>query len=251
MSREEGPDTEVRDFKDVLSTPVGGELPLVVGGHAVHLWALAYKDRLGDQLQRWFPLSSKDLDLYGTQALLQDLKEKFGGNYRLSGPRGPVIGQLVVKLGGIERKIDVLRDVKGLGLKELSAEPMELEFEVDGTWFPCRVIPLVSLLQAKVANLAGLDQEDRNDEKHVAILLSVVREHLAELIEAVESGDLDPRGAIVPLEQTLQVVTSADAAKCSSKFGTDFSTIWPRPMLEATSQERLAKFVKHRLPPAK
>lgn len=40
--------TEVRDFKDVLSTTVDGQLPLVVGGHAVHLWALAFEDRLGD-----------------------------------------------------------------------------------------------------------------------------------------------------------------------------------------------------------
>jgi len=101
--------SEVRDFKEVLSTPVDGELPVVVGGHAVHLWALAFRDRLGGVLDEWLPFTSKDLDFYGGLQLLQGLKREFGGEYRLSGPRSPVIGQLVVKLGGIHRTIDVLR----------------------------------------------------------------------------------------------------------------------------------------------
>jgi len=248
MNGEEPSGTDVRDFKELLSTPIDGELPLVVGGHAVHLWALAYKERLGNRLQQWFPLNSKDLDLYGTQELLDALRNKFGGEYRLSGPRSPVIGQLAVQLGGVERKIDVLRNIVGLGPKELSAEPMELEFDADGIWFRCRVLPLITLFQAKVANLARLDQTDRNDEKHVDILLSVLREYLAELIEAVDSGDLGPRGAIVPLEQTLKILIAPDASKCTAKFATNFSTVWPKQLLLETTDERIRNFVKHRLP---
>ncbi|WP_367874356.1 hypothetical protein [Luteolibacter sp. Populi] len=249
MSGEDDPGTEVQDFKDVLSTPVDGELPLVVGGHAVHLWALAFEDRLGDALTRWVPLTSKDLDLYGTQALLDGLKKQFGGNYRLSGPRGPVIGQLAVKLGGIERKIDVLRDVVGLSIKELAAEAIELEFEADGEWLTCRVLPLLLLFQAKVANLAKLDQTGRNDRKHVSILLLVVREYLAELIRAAESGELEPRGATVPLEQALKIVNSPDGVKCFSVHGIVFDDIWPRDGLAAATKAPLQNFQKHRLPP--
>jgi hypothetical protein len=91
MSGENEP-TEVRDFGLVLGTPMNGERPLLVGGHAVNLWAWAYHDRIGDDLNRWLPLTSKDLDLYGTLALLEELKRRFGGEYRLSGPRGPVVG---------------------------------------------------------------------------------------------------------------------------------------------------------------
>ncbi len=248
MNGEEPSGTDVRDFKEVLSTPIDGELPLVVGGHAVHLWALAYKERLGNRLQQWFPLNSKDLDLYGTQELLDALRNEFGGEYRLSGPRSPVIGQLAVQLGGVERKIDVLRNIVGLGPKELSAEPMELEFEADGIWFRCRVLPLITLFQAKVANLSRLDQTDRNDEKHVDILLSVLREYLAELIEVVASGDLGPRGAIAPLEQTLKIMKGSDARQCTAKFATNFSTVWPKQLLLETTDERIRNFVKHRLP---
>jgi len=39
--------TEIRDFGAVLEMLVGGERPLLVGGHAVNLWALAYRDQIG------------------------------------------------------------------------------------------------------------------------------------------------------------------------------------------------------------
>ncbi|MFC7339519.1 hypothetical protein ACFQY0_20170 [Haloferula chungangensis] len=209
---------------------------------------MAFEARLGDAMMHWVPLTSKDLDFYGTQALLAGLKKQFGGDYRLSGPRSPVVGQLVVKLGEVDRKIDVLRSVVGVGLKELSAEAVELEFEVDNEWLICRVLPLLTLFQAKVANLATLDQTGRNDRKHVSILLLVVREYLAELIRAAESGELEPRGAIIPLEHALKVVNSPNGMKCATDHAIVFDGIWPRAALVKAIKTPLQNFRKHRLP---
>jgi hypothetical protein len=103
--------SEVQDFREVLSNPIDGQLPLLVGGHAVNLWSLFYRDRIGREMDQWLPLTSKDLDLFGTLALLEGMKSRFGSRYRLSGPRSPVVGQLVVTLAGIDRQIDVLRGV--------------------------------------------------------------------------------------------------------------------------------------------
>jgi hypothetical protein len=72
--------TEVRDFGLVLGTAVEGELPLLVGGHAVNIWAWFFRSRIGKALDQWLPLTSKDLDLVGTVALLDDLKLRFGTN---------------------------------------------------------------------------------------------------------------------------------------------------------------------------
>ncbi|MEO5913819.1 MAG: hypothetical protein ABIS50_06275 [Luteolibacter sp.] len=240
--------SEVHDFREILSNRVDGQLPLLVGGHAVNLWALSYQQRIGREMDKWLPLTSKDLDLFGTLALLDGMKERFGGTYRLSGPRSPVVGQLVVTLAGVERQIDVLRDVYGLRRQELAGDAVTLEINTDGETHAIRVLPVIPLLQAKVANLANLDQTNRNDFKHVNLMLLVVRESLAELIGAAESKLLDSRAAIVPLEQVLKIIASSDAMKCIASHEIDFDGIWPRDLLIKARDSRLQNFVKHRLP---
>ena len=78
--------SEVSDFKEILSMTLSGQLPLLVGGHAVNLWAIVYRERVGRGLDRWLPLTSKDLDLVGMIDLLDCMKKNFGGDVRLSGP---------------------------------------------------------------------------------------------------------------------------------------------------------------------
>ncbi|MEO7339998.1 MAG: hypothetical protein ABI073_03910 [Luteolibacter sp.] len=242
--------TEVRDFSKILSARLDGELPLLVGGHAVNLWAWVYRERIGEALNQWLPLTSKDLDLVGTVAMLDELKQRFGGQYRLSGPRSPVVGQMVVRLGDRDLKIDVLRNVFGLGPKDLMAGTPQLDVKDEGGAFAARVILPVTLFQAKIANLARLDQTGRNDFKHVNLMRLVIGAYLSEFIEAAESGVLDSRGAIIQLELTRKVITSPEAIKCTASHEIDFSGIWPRELLAQAKDSRLQNFVKHRLPPA-
>lgn len=246
MKEEES--TEVRDFGLLLGTQVEGELPLLVGGHAVNLWAWFFRSRIGKALDQWLPLTSKDLDLVGTVALLDELKLRFGGKYRLSGPRSPVVGQLVVMLGGKNLKIDVLKDVFGLGSKDLAIQAPIIEVEDRDGAFSARVIPPVVLLQAKIANAARLDQTGRNDRKHVHLMLLVIRAYLSELVEATEAGLIDSRIAVIQLELARKVATSPDAGKCSALHGINFDGIWPRGLLNAAQESRLRNFVRHRLP---
>ena len=208
-----------------------------------------YQQRIGKEIDEWLPLTSKDLDLFGTIPLLEGMKERFGGEYRLSGPRSPVLGQLVVNLAGAPRQIDVLRDVYGLRRQELSKEADTLQIHIGGESHSIRVLPIVPLFQAKVANLAALDQTNRNDLKHVHLMRLVVREYLAESIEAVESVSVNSRPVIVQLELARKIVSSSDALKCTTTHGIDFSGIWPRDLLASAKDSRLQNFVKHRLPP--
>ena len=239
--------TEVQDFGLILSTPVDGEFPLLVGGHAVNLWAWFYRARIGKALNQWLPLTSRDLDLVGTVALLDELKRRFGGDYRLSGPRSPVVGQLVVQLGGKNLKIDVLKDVFGLGPKDLVIQAPVVEVEDSNGTFSARVIPPVVLLQAKIANVAKLDQTGRNDLRHVHLMLLVIRAYFSELTEATESGLIDSRIAIIQLELARTVIASTDALQCTVSHGIDFNGIWPRELLAQARDPRLQNFVKHRL----
>lgn len=247
MSIPDDRDSEVHDFREVLSSPVDGELPLLVGGHAVNLWASIYQKRIGSELDLWLPLTSKDLDLFGTLALLEGMKIRFGGEYRLSGPRSPVVGQLVVNLAGVDRQIDVLREILGLHRQELAKEADTIEIHVCGETHAIRVLPIVPLLQAKIANLAKLDQANRNDLKHVHIMLLVVREYMVEGIEAAETGAIGSRPVIAQLELVREVIASPEAIQCSVSHEIDFTRIWPRELLAKANDPRFQNFLKHRL----
>jgi hypothetical protein len=159
-----------------------------------------------------------------------------------------VVGQLVANLHGVDRKIDVLRDVFGLNPKDLSGESIILDIEIDGESFEARVLPIITLLQAKLANLAKLDQANRNDFKHVSIMLLIVREYLCEVVSTAESGILDSRAAIGQLEHFRRVISAPESLRCSTDHAIQFDGVWPRDLLSAAKDPRLQNFVKHRLP---
>lgn len=240
--------SEVHDFREILSHEVDGELPLLVGGHAVNLWAFVYRDKIGSSLEQWLPLTSKDLDLVGTNALLESLKKHFGGEYRLSGPRGPVIGRLVVHLEGGTREIDVLREVFGMRRQELKKDSVILHLGTEGESNAVRVLPILALLKAKAANLSSLDQANRNDFKHVQMMLLVANEYLAELVRSAESGILESRATIIALEESRKIVLSKEAIRCERDHGIDFGSMWPRELLKLANDPRIVNFVKYRLP---
>lgn len=75
-----------------------------------------------------------------------------GGDIFYSGPRTPVIGYVETLIREVPRKIEVLRDVKGLSHAEL-ADAVDLV--VDG--LRLRVLAPVKVLKAKICNTVTLD----------------------------------------------------------------------------------------------
>ncbi|MFC7339024.1 hypothetical protein ACFQY0_17650 [Haloferula chungangensis] len=125
---------------------------------------------------------------------------------------------------------------------------MSIEIDESDGSYMVRVLPILAVFQAKVANLSAIDQSGRNDLKHVNLMILVVRQFLIELIEAAESGMIDSRGAIIQLEHARKVVLSREAIRCCEGCLIDFDKVWPRQVLLASKDERLRNFVKHRLP---
>jgi hypothetical protein len=73
------PETHIADFSDVLSCPNGDDPPVIVGGHAVNLWATYFLSHDEDALSKYLPFTSKDLDLVGTWDLLERLHQRLKG----------------------------------------------------------------------------------------------------------------------------------------------------------------------------
>jgi len=237
--------SEARDFGEILSQPIHGHQPLVVGGQAINIWAHVYKGRIQSKLEQenLLPLTSKDLDLYGTRELLEELKTRFGGSLVFGEARSPVIGQLEVILSGKRRTIEVLRSVRGMSSDDLENGWLPVSFE----GYSARVPVPTSLLRAKLANATQIDQVDRNDIRHVRILILVIHEYLAEVLRMLDAGNIEPRLVIRMLEETRALVLSDDANHCVRNHGLSFDGIWPGEELRKSGNEKVKNFVDHRL----
>ena len=105
----------VEDFEAILRAISKQKEPVVlVGGHAVNVWALSYRDRLGKLLAPLQPFTSGDMDVFATRSALMGLHQELGGKLILSGPREIIDGTLILGVDPDTRELDVLRKVNGI-----------------------------------------------------------------------------------------------------------------------------------------
>jgi hypothetical protein len=235
--------TEVSDFAEVLWPTDGSVLPVLVGGHAVNLWSTYFLSKGNPQLADFLPFMSKDLDLVGTMALLDQLHRRFKGVVMRSEPRSPVFGRLEItgKEGGV-LKIEVLHTVLGLNAKDL-ARTIDLQAgAILGR------VPLPQLvLKAKIANAALIQQEGRQDVKHVRMMVICVAAFIRELLENYRTGALSERAVVNLLEEIREIVTAPNAEKATRLWGFDFTALWPMPDLRGAGEGKIARWLEHRL----
>jgi hypothetical protein len=102
------------DYSEILG---GKELPLIVGGQAVNLWAELYANH-SSALAEFAPFTSADADIYGNRAFAETLARRSGWECRFPSEPNSVVAALLVKPGATESAgaltIEVLSDVNGL-----------------------------------------------------------------------------------------------------------------------------------------
>lgn len=237
-------ETEVADFAEVLLPSDGSEPPVIVGGHAVNLWAIYFLSKGFVDLAKYLPFTSKDLDLVGSWDLLDRLHRRLKGKLSRSEPRSPVLGRLVVPSpSGHDLIIEVLHAVKGLDFKELERT---IDLQTDEVFG--RVLMPHLVLKAKIENAVTIDQSGRNDVKHVGMMIRGVRAFITELAIQVADGDFSGRTLINFLGEIWEIVTSSQAGVATQMWGFDFTDVWPRTELESTGNDKVSRWLQHRLP---
>lgn len=239
------PDADPRapgDFAALLATP---EPPLLVGGQAVNLWALHYEERTRDLA----PFVSRDVDVLGERATLAALARVAGvrAQYFPLRPPSNEIGVVIARdPAGRPLLIEVLRYVHGVTNAEL-CDPT-YTFALGEPGVPVRVPGPIALLQAKLANVADLKQEGRQDARQTLILARLLPAYLADLGRAAAAGRLEERRLLALLERLLATVTRPPAPRVLAEL-----RIERRPLfagLDATGLPKLAAFLEKRLPRA-
>jgi hypothetical protein len=234
----------VEDFESVFrAISLQKEPVILVGGQAVNVWALSYRDRLGNLLEPLVPFTSADMDVYATRNALMGLHETLGGKLLLSGPREITDGTLIVGMEPDTRELDVLRSV--FGLPKLDTHDA-ISLEVCGYAVPVLFPHL--LLQAKLENALRLDQRNRQDIKHVKIMALVLQEFLQE-VAATSTAETE-KYALQLLQRVLTILNSDNAREFTRRHKIDFIEIMPIEALRSSPLRKLSNFGGKDLPRA-
>jgi len=183
----------------------------IIGGHAVNLWATYYSARGDRELREFEPFISKDGDIYlKDPEMAQAVATAAGWRFdRNPEPRSAVLGRIVLERGSVQLFVHVMRSVTGLTEADL-CRTETLVLKGGATY---RVPAPEIMLKAKLENLATIAQADRQDERHVRILVPCLRHYLTDTVLAVRSGHVPEREAVDRFMEALRVTTSPTARR--------------------------------------
>jgi hypothetical protein len=230
------------DFASVLATP---EPLFLVGGQAVNLWALYYRERTSDLA----PFVSRDADVLGDRDTLAALGKLCGVKPQFfpRRPPGNEVGVIIASdTTGAPLLVEVLRSVRGATNEQLR-EPV-YQFALGGQQVRVDVPGPIALLQAKLANLVELNQTGRQDGRHILILARVLPAYLEDLVSAVRQGRTVERKLVDLLEQLLAVLASPHGRKACAGLELNPSQFFAQ--VTAGGLPKISSFLTKRLPRA-
>ena len=228
--------------------------PIVIAGQAVNIWGKAFRkwdaenNSTSPKIDDLQPLTSNDLELLefkGISAL-----DKFAGvvHSEKTDPFGkaaaPDTATYFFKQKKTTLKVQVLAWTLGASRNEL--EKYLVSVRLGQAKIRIRVPDPLVLLGCKIANLATLNQKkpERNDYKHVRILMCCVRALLGQLLQ----NNQPPRDILKLVKRLDTKTESSDAKKVASQYQIDWDDCLPFELIEqaATSHVPWRNFIQNR-----
>ncbi|MDF1755519.1 MAG: hypothetical protein P1U89_22205 [Verrucomicrobiales bacterium] len=211
---------------------------ILVAGQAVNFWAEFYSIK-NPLLLEYAPFVSKDVDLFGPIEGLYKIPGILDGELkRFSDLRQPVVG--VFKTNSEPQLMfELLRSIYG----PVSAEKIAARVQIRN---PIAVIDPVSLLVSKAHNAAGLEQEDRQDVRHVQMMVLATHAYYADLCQAV--GDqITPRQFINECKYLLSYADYSSFKKGISMADAELTDCLPLKLIQEIGEqhESIGRFYQH------
>jgi len=243
MATDEISNSAPKKPEDFASLLLSDEPLFIVGGQAVNLWALYYNERTAD-LQ---PFTSRDLDILGDSNTLNHIS-KLVGKKATFFPMRPPTNEVGVVVGetpaGETLPIEVLSYINGITNDELKSHSYTMGFENSDALV--KVPDPIALLQAKIANVIDLPQAERQDEKHVKILVKLIPAYLNDIYLSMKNERITEREMINILEDLLTTTTSPKAFKVCATLDISLGTLFAE--LQPGHYQKLNSFLNKRLP---
>lgn len=222
------------DYRILFSGP---ELPVVVGGQAVNLWAITYlEDEPAQELVTKY--GSGDIDIVQNDAVIAFIKRLPGWRYeatplksfgdtRIGAARG-------LASDGRKLLVEILHSVHGLDQQDL----IDAEVEYAGTRF--RMLDPVALLKAKAANLRDLKQDGdprRHDAEHLQLIARCLPRFLEDVALNATTNPDELRNQLKTVSRAFAVLQDAKVARTLVSQGIDPASLVPASLHAAPNEK--------------
>ncbi|AHF90501.1 hypothetical protein OPIT5_10080 [Opitutaceae bacterium TAV5] len=221
--------------------------PIVVGGQAVNLWAIAYLED-GDPLIAATKYGSGDMDVLQENRVIEMLRNLPGWQYEktpiwsLSLRRGQVHGR---SPDGRRLLVEVLTKVNGLEKTDIECATVEHAGVV------YQLLDPIALLKAKAANVRTLRQDDdppRHDREHLRLVARCFPLYLRDMVAGAVGGDQeDVRNAKVTISRAFAVLQDSKTARVLLAEGISPASLMP-PELADCPIEPIRRAYQHQMP---
>jgi len=228
-------------FFDLLqSLHASGCRYFLEGGQAVNVWARYFRalheDSLG--LDPFDPFASKDCDIWVDYDAFKYFESEPG---QLRKSDSPADGQVAIyTLSGKDAlTVDLMTSVYGIPMHELDRALKRVQVVNQ-----IAVLDPLYLFKAKCHNLVNLPQADRQDGKHVGMLIRILPAYFETLLQEVEAGNVEARHLINELK-FLRDLCKKDQCitQVLERAGSVIIDLFPHERFENSGSEKVRMFV--------
>jgi hypothetical protein len=210
------------------------------GGQAVNFWADYFaRKSLSKELHTLRPFTSKDCDIWVSPTAWTEIQK--AESSRLVRGVSPADGQLgILTLHRSPlRVVDLMSGVYGTRQEEL-ARLCERAPVFNGI----KVIDPIFLFRSKCHCLLGLDQSDRQDERHVRMLALILPEYLSLLIAELDAHKLGDRAILKEIKLLMKILGTHACRRVLGDLEINPDSLIPWSKLETCGLETLVAFAR-------
>lgn len=212
------------------------------GGQAVNFWAEYFdrQNRLG-KLHAFRPFTSRDCDVWVSAPAWKEIKHEESDRLVFgSSPADGQLGLLTLQKSPL-RVVDLLSGVYGIRQEDL-ARLCERAPVFSGV----KVLDPIYLFLSKCHCLLGLDQTDRQDERHVRMLAIILPEYLSLLIASADVEKISDRAILREIKLLLKILGTGACRRALGQLEIDPDTLIPWQRMETCGLPAVEVFVQAR-----
>lgn len=203
---------------------------VVVGGQALNVWAEFFSEAAGNELSKFAPYQSKDIDFLGDRDAARHLasllkgKERFPDRDDFVTPNSAIVE---FERGGTQYVIDFLGKVAGVEVKEIRETAITIDARYDGEHaVGIRVAHPLLVLKTRIAGLTILRRTDPGSIRQMNAAPVVCKAYLSQELDRL-AGVLEPnrkqqhRVVTKQIEEFVRVAKNQDADHLFNTYGID------------------------------